>query len=246
MFLGLFMLAVPAQAFVYLDVHRDGYVEDVSFDANIALDGIPDAVNDTQAILTGRGDLFNEFSNFRFDSHGIMTYDIVPYHGMDLLSAQLYGYGHATGSSNAISDPINARFYSYGGDGGVGLADFDAPADLSGSFDFFAVDVSDYVNSTQNSTFEVDVTDTIKQYFHTKPDYLKFRVEAEDIEVYISAGEINGSTVNTDYDFDGVRHGPRLRLAFAEQNSAAVPEPATLFLFGSGLAGAFIRRRMIN
>jgi hypothetical protein len=231
----LISVSRPAEAFVLIDVYRDGYIDDISFNQDVPLDGIPDDVYDTNALLAGRGEFFDEFNNFRFDARAVMTFDVGPYAGRRLQSTELRGFGFATGSAGT---PVEGLFYLYEGDGIVGLDDFDVPADFAGNYTFDRA--SDYTALSRH-TFAVDVTAPLQTLLSEDAGYAEFRLEADRPEIYLSAGETREPLFPLDFQDDHIRHGPRLKLVF--QETAAVPEPSTFILLSAGLAGCAFRRR---
>ena len=92
-FVSMFLQNVPAQAFVSVDVNRDGYIDDFTKSQIVSPDGVPDRISDTNALLAGRGEFFDEFNAFNVDSRAIMTFDLSAYSGQTLTSAYLTGFG---------------------------------------------------------------------------------------------------------------------------------------------------------
>ncbi len=222
----------PAHAATIVDVHRDGYVEDFNRDQAVPLDGVPDAILDTNALIAGQGEFFDEFNAFRFDDRAIMTFDISPYSGLSLSSATLTGYG-TRGDNSGSFDPITGKFYLYGGDGLVGLDDFDSSATFLGDKSFAADP-----QSFDPKLFELDVTSHLQGLLDDPTaHFAEFRVESDSPSIFINAGETDGT-----YSVDTRWPGPKLALTFNQV--AAVPEPSTLLLLsvGTGLA-ALLRRK---
>lgn len=234
---GVFVLAVvcclnnPAHAFILVDVFKDGYIDDFTKSQSIAPDGVPDRISDTNALLAGRGEFFDEFNAFNVDSRAIMTFDLSAYAGQNLTSAFLTGYGTRVDNKGSL-DSITGNFYLYSGDGAVGLDDFNAPADFVGANSFQA-DPQGF----DLAPFQIDVTSSLQPFLNSGNPYAEFRVQSASPTVFINAGETDpagGFAADDRWD------GPKLALNFA--TNPVVPEPATFFLFGAGLAAMRLRK----
>lgn len=231
--IGLFLLAAvfsisySAEAAV-IDVFKDGYVED--FEPSGVLDGNPDRVRDTNALLAGKGILTGGEA---MDSRVIMSFDLSPYWGGQLDSAKLTGFGRRVDSWPLGGDPITVHFFHYIDDGIVTLDDFNQPATFFSDLSLpNTMDFNDFL------FFEIDVTPIVRAGLDNNDQYLEFRVEAEELTGYISAGESLSSLHP-----DSGRLGPQLHLAVNATSGNVVPEPMTVLLFGGGLIGAYLRKR---
>ena len=232
MALGFCMISADAHAFVSIDVFRDGYVEDVTFDGS-ALDGVADRISETNALLTVRG----QFGDFVVDSRAIMSFALAPYAGLHLSSATFYGYGGRVDVYDG--DPLIAQLFGFSGDGFVGLDDFDASAlylsllTYPGNDSPFIVD-GKFVRPFNEhfALLSADVTSGVQTLLDQSANYMEFRLVSQDSTGYLSAGE--GHSL----DEFGLG-GPRLVLDFVQDEGGqpVVPEPATMVLFGFGAAG---------
>lgn len=231
-FVSLFLSNVPAQAFIYVDVNKDGYIDDFTNSQAVPPDGVPDRISDTNALLAGRGEFFDEFNAFNVDSRAIMTFDLSAYSGQTLTSAYLTGYGTRVDNKGSL-DPITGQFYLYSGDGLVGLDDFNAAADLVGNSSFQA-DPQGF----NLAPFQIDVTSGLQTFLNSGNSFAEFRVQSASPTVFINAGETDPSS---GFSTDPRWGGPKLALEF--DSNPVVPEPSTLLLLGGGLAAMRMRKR---
>ena len=119
---------------VGLAVVTDAYVED--FASSGVLDGGPENIRNTNALLAGKGLLS---SGAAIETRPVIIFDLSPYAGMTLSSALLTGYGGGT-DHNLAPETITADFFSSAGDGLVSLADFDQLATAAGNHTFNGLD----------------------------------------------------------------------------------------------------------
>jgi hypothetical protein len=232
--LSLLMVFITgsAQAFIDVNVKQDGYIDDFTKSQIDPPDGIPDRVSDTNALLAGRGEFFDQFNAFNVDSRAIVTFDLSSYAGLNLSSAYLTGFGTRVDNKGSL-DPITGQFYLYSGDGLVGLDDFNAPAVLVGTNSFQA-DPQGF----DLKPFQLDVTSSLQSLLDNGNPFAEFRVQSADPTVFINAGE---TAPDSGFSKDPRWEGPKLQLAF--NTNPVVPEPATLLLLGGGWAALAIRQR---
>jgi hypothetical protein len=227
---GLFLSAAvlqpgPCAEAVILDVVADAYLQDFASDG--LLDGVPETMHDTNALLASTGLLS---SGAAVDSRAILVFDVSPYAGMTLSSAALSGFGGRV-DNGFLPDPITAHFFGYAGDGSITLADFDRAATAAGSVNLPGVTQFPF----NLAAFSVPVSPVVQPLLAGSLPYLEFRVEADALSAYLNAFNA------TDPRFTG----PRLALEFEEPQSepprGVVPEPSSLWLFSSALGMLALR-----
>lgn len=234
---SVFVLAVvcclnsPAYASILVDVLKDGYIDDFTKSQSIPPDGVPDRISDTNALLAGRGEFFDEFNAFNVDSRAIMTFDLSAYSGQSLTSAFLTGYGTRVDNKGSLA-PVIGNFYLYSGDGAVGLDDFNASADFVGA-NTFQADPQGF----DLAPFQMDVTSSLQSFLNNGHSFAEFRVQSASPTIFINAGETDPAG---GFSTDDRWGGPKLALTF--EANPVVPEPSTFFLFGAGLAAMRIRK----
>ncbi len=240
--LVLILCSSNVKAFVLLDVYKDGYLVDHTTPASAPLDGIPEDIRDTNLIVAVKGPIKNLYNDHNSDLRGIFTFDVSAYSNKTLNSAFLFGEG-----ARLFYEPkdgsVDGDFYSYAGDGLVGFDDWDSSAVYQGTASFAPVMPDAQWNFKMNP-FSVDVTSGVQSILTNSNQYIEFRLETNDRQIVINAGETDSSS---GFIVDERFARPMLRLEFEEYDSSktVVPEPATMILFGSGLLGAFFRKKFL-
>ncbi|PIQ84368.1 MAG: hypothetical protein COV75_02595 [Candidatus Omnitrophica bacterium CG11_big_fil_rev_8_21_14_0_20_63_9] len=211
---------------VVLDVFSDAYITDLA--PGGTLDGLPDSISNTGALLAGKGILS---SGAAIDSRPIMIFDVSSYGGLTLSSALLSGYGGGV-DHNFAPETISANFFGIPGDGIVSLADFDRAATAVGSHTFDGVSFQTF----ELFPFSFDVTPYVQTLLTQTDPFAEFRVESDELTVLLNAGE-----AAVPFSVDTRFPGPRLSLTFAD-SGAIIPEPGTFGLFLTGITGLVATR----
>lgn len=212
-----------AQAFVTVDVFKDAYIDD--FDFAPVYDGDPDFITNSQALFVGNG-ILNDGN--ALEARGVMTFDIGIFGGQTLEYAKLIGIG-----GRAAGQTIDV--FLAAGNGLVELSDFNVSADNLGP-----MPLEEIASFLDTKPFEMDVTSALQTLLLNGDDYAEFRISSNFMDPFKDAIILAGEA-DPKYSIPEGQVGPQLILSFRE--AKVVPEPASLFLFGSGVAGLFFRRK---
>lgn len=214
--------ALPiVEASIQINVFNDAYIDD--YDQLPTINGIPDQITNNQALFIGNGTLS---SGNALEARGIMTFDIAPYSLSSLSSATLSFYGMGNAGQNL-------SLYIYGGDGLVTLSDYNTSAS-------YINDLAMPIGSVDLVT--IDITSDLQSYFFNVNDYAEFRIQSNYTGRFVDA-EIKTGEATFPFSIPPGQIGPYLTLDFNNSPTNAVPEPATILLFGCGALG-LIRRKL--
>ena len=185
------------------NVSADAYVED--FERSGVLDGIPDRISNTNALLAAKGIVDHGIA---LESRSVIIFDLRAYKkGTALKFASLSGQGARV--DRYTGEPINVKLFAYAGDGVVSLEDFNTPAVLVTEFSLPGSKVAFQENF---QLFEIDVTETIQKLLNQGAQFAEFRMHSEGLTAYVAAGEVPP-------DFLHALPGPQLSLFFAPTNT---------------------------
>jgi len=189
---------------------------DPTVDATI-FDG-PASPKDGSADFINNDDFVQALNNVIFESRGVIEYDISGI-GVPVTDAHL----SLTVNEDLGPFPFTLQFYSFAADGAVTVTDYD-----TGSL-FHSISYN------SSPTLTVDVTGVLQDLIAANESFAGFNLRKLE--------EDQGTEGEAFVAFKSLEFPTAARLHINEANNSTVPEPASLFLLGSGLLGSLSFRK---